>query len=560
MSFLRRLIADLFRRNRVESEMAQELQFHMESRAADLERRGLSPAVARREARLEFGGLEDHKEGCREALGFRILDELGGDIAYAFRTLRKNTGFTLVAVLSLALGIGVNLACFASLYSMAIHPFPYPELPRIMTLSETRVNSPADRDPVAPANYLDWKQRSRSFEYLGAYRDWDVNLTGVDRPDHIQAALASTEFFSVLGIQPMLGRTFTAAECAPGHDAVVVVSQGFWRTRMSAAPDAVGKTVSLGGRKYTVIGVMPDDLNLPLSSELWAPLSLTPDQKKERSLQQLSVIGKLAPGVSEPQAAAAMNAIARQLEQQYPRTNEQRRVSVISLLDLMKTESDRFLLVLMCAALFVLLLACTNVGGLQVARSMSRQKEIGLRTALGASRFRIFRQLFIESLVIGFAGGALGLALAAWDLNIMRSNIPAMIYGIVAGLRDMRINGQVAAYGILLSIVAGVLCCLPAIFQVMRSGTAAALNDVLKEGGRTSSASPARSRLRTTLVVAEVALAFILLVGAGLMVGALQKLMTVNLGYDPNNVLAGNVSLSGSEYQKSSRIRAFYTA
>src|SRR5581483_3494853 len=233
MTFLRKLLADLFRRTHVESEMAQELRFHMESRAADLERRGMTAAAAQREARLEFGGVEDHKERCREALGFRVFDELGGDVAYAFRTLRKNAGFTAVAVLSLALGIGVNLACFASLYSMVLHPFPYPDLGRIMTLSETRVNSPADRDPVAPANYLDWKQRSRSFEYLGTYRDWGVNLTGVDHPDHIQAALASSEFFSVLGIQPMLGRTFTAAECEPGHDAVAVVSRGFWQTRLA---------------------------------------------------------------------------------------------------------------------------------------------------------------------------------------------------------------------------------------------------------------------------------------------------------------------------------------
>ncbi len=558
MNFFRKLLADLFRRTRVESEMAQELTFHMENRAADLERRGLSPADAKRQARLDFGGLEDHKERCREALGFRVFDELGGDIAYAFRTLRNNAGFASVAVLSLALGIGVNLACFAALYSMVLHPFPYPDLGRIMTLSETRVNSPADRDPVAPANYLDWKQRSRAFESLGAYRDWDVNLTGVDRPDHIQAALASSEFFSVLGMQPILGRTFTAAECEPGHDGVVVVSRGFWRTRLGAAPDAIGKTVSLGGRKYAVIGVMPDEFNLPLSSELWAPLALTPEEKRERSLQQLLVIGKLSPGVSEARAAAGMNAIARELEHLYPRSNEQRRVSITSLRDFMKTESDHFLTVLMCAALFVLLLACVNVGGLQVARSMSRQKEIGLRTALGASRFRIFRQLLTESLVIGFAGGALGLALAAWDLSIIRSNIPVMVYGIVAGLKDMRINPQVAACGILLSIAAGILCCLPAIFQVMRSGTAAALNDVLKEGGRVSGASPARSRLRTTLVVVEVALAFILLVGAGLMVGALQKAMTLNLGYDAKNVLAANISLSGSEYEDPARVRAFY--
>jgi putative ABC transport system permease protein len=558
MNSLRMLFMGLFRRARVESEMEQELRFHMESRAADLEWRGLSPADAKRRARLEFGGVEGHKERCREACGFRLFDELRADVRYAFRTLRHNTGFASIVVLSLALGIGVNLACFASLYAMVLHPFPYPNLSGIMTVSETRAHSPSERDPVAPANYLDWKQSTRSFEHLAAYRDWDVNLTGVDHPDHIHAALASSDFFHVLGLPPVLGRTFTPDECEPGRDAVVVVSHGFWRTRLASAPDAIGKTVSLGSRKYKVIGVMPDEFNLPLESELWAPLAFTSEKKTERGLQELSVIGKLRPGVSPAQAGTDMEAVARRLEKQYPRTNEQRRALVTSLRDVMKNESDRFLAVLVCAALFVLLLACINVGSLQIARATARQKEIGLRRALGASHFRIFRQLLTESLVVGLAGGALGLALAAWYLNVMRSSIPLMVYRIVAGLKDMRMNGEIAAYGILLSIAASILCCVPVALQVVRSRTAADLNDVLKEGGRNSSASPSRSRFRITLVVAEVALAFVLLVGAGLMVGTLQRFMTLNLGYDVKNVLTAGISLSGNEYQKPARMRGFY--
>ncbi|MCU1293398.1 MAG: hypothetical protein JWP08_2248, partial [Bryobacterales bacterium] len=558
MNFLRMLFAGLFRRTRVESEMAQELEFHMESRAADLERLGLPANEAKRRARLEFGGVEGYKEGCREERGLRFFDELRADLQYAFRTLRKNTVFTIVAVLSLALGIGVNLSSFAALQSMVLHPFPFPDLSRIMIVSETRAKSPSERDAVTPANYLDWRQRSRSFEHLAAYREWDANLTGVNHPDHIQAALASPEFFQILGIQPVVGRTFTAAESEPGHDGVVVVSQGFWRTRMASAPDAIGHSVSLGGRKYKVIGVMPEEFNWPLASELWAPLALTPEERTERSHQQLLVIGQLRPGVSRTQASAEMDGIARQLESQYPRTNEERRVLVTSLRDVMKTESDHFLKVLLCAALFVLLLACTNVGSLQIARAMSRQKEIGLRSALGASYFRIFRQLLTESVVLGLAGGTLGLALAAGDLKLLRTNIPVMVYRIVAGLKDMRINGEVAAYGIVLSLGASVLCCLPAAFQVMRSDAATDLNEALKEGGRSSSASPTRSRLRTTLVVAEVALAFILLVGAGLMVNTLQRFSTVNLGYDSHNVLTAEITLSGVEYRKPAKVTEFY--
>lgn len=558
ISSIRILLAALFQRDRNEAEMAQELKFHMESRAADLERTGLSPQDAKRRARVEFGGVESYKELCREARGVSFFDELGADIRYAFRTLRKNAGFTATAVFSLALGIGVNLSCFAALSSMVLHPFSYPELSRIMTLAETRQSAPAERDSVAPANYLDWKQQSRSFQYLAAYRDWDVNLTRVDHPDHVHAALATSEFFQVLATPPVLGRTFVSAECEPGHDSVVIVSRGFWQTHLAAAPDVIGKTISLGGRKYTVIGVMPDEFNLPLASALWAPLAFNAEDRAERHLQQLTVIGKLRPDVQQTQAAIEMDGLARRLEKQYPGTNEARRVSVNSLRDVMKTESDHFLLVLMCAALFVLLLACTNVSSLQVARAMSRQKEIGLRTSLGASYFRIFRQLLTESLVTGLAAGALGLALAAWDLNIIRSNIPLMVYRIVAGIKDMRINGEVAAYGVGLSLFASVLCCIPAMFQVIRSGTGTDLNEVLKEGGRNSNGSPTRSRLRAVLVVTEVALAFILLVGAGLMVETLQRMVTLNLGYDPANVLTAEVTLSGKEYEKPARLTNFY--
>jgi putative ABC transport system permease protein len=488
----------------------------------------------------------------------QIFDDLRADLHYAFRTLRNHLGFSAIAVLSLALGIGVNLACFMSLYAVVLHPFSYADLDRIMTVSETPAKSPSERDPVAAADYLDWQQDNRSFESMGAYRLWDVNLTGVNHPDHIRGALATAEFFQILGMAPARGRTFTPAECEQGKDAVAVVSHAFWQTRMASRFAAIGEMVSLGGRKFTVIGVMPDEFNLPLAVELWVPLSLTPEQRKQRTAQPLMVLGKLRPGVSQIQAGMEMDAIGRRLEQRYPLTNEDRRVLVASLRDVMKTPGDRFVLVLAVGALFVLLLACTNVGSLQVARIMSREKEIGLRSALGASQFRILRQLFTESLVLGVAGGAVGLALAYWNLTFTRSSIPIMVYRYVAGLRDMKIDWQLITIALLLSLAASVLCCVPAIVQVVRQATAGDINEVLKEGGRSASSSPSRSRLRTTLVIAEVALAFVLLVGAALMVGTFQRLLTVNLGFDPTHVLTGEIALSGSEYHKAARIDQFY--
>ncbi len=304
---------------------------------------------------------------------------------------------------------------------------------------------------------------------------------------------------------------------------------------------------------------MPDEFNLPLAAELWAPLALTPAEASERGTQPLLVIGKLRRGVSSKQADAEIGAIARDLQQRYPRTNEERGALVTSFRESMKTNSDAFILVLAGAALFVLLLACTNVGSLQVARTMARQREFGLRGALGASVSRILRQLLTESLVLGLVAGGLGLALANWDLQFTRTTIPVMVYRFVPGLRAMRINGDAVILGIVLAIVVSVLCSIPAVLQVIRQQNWADSNEVLKEGGRSGS-SPSRSRIRSVLVIAEVALAFVLPTGAGLMVSTFRQMLSVNLGYDPNNVLMGEISLYGSEYSKPDRVASLYTS
>ena len=552
MSLFRTLLAGLFLRGRTEDEMEEELRFHIENRVADLESRGLSSADAKRRARLEFGSIDSYKERIREERGFRIFDELRMDIRFTVRTLRNDTRFVAIAALSLALGIGVNLFCFASLYSIVLHPFPYPDLGRIMSIRQARTNVASEHDTTSPADFLRWQRNNHSFESLAAYLSWDVNLTGVDHPEHIQAARVSSEFFQVLGSLPASGRTFVSTDYEPGHDAVAVVSHDFWQNHLASSPDAVGELIALDGRKYRVIGVMPEQFNLPLESALWTPLALTVGEKTEHTLQSLSVIGKLRPGLSQAQANIDLNAIA------HLGTNEGQHASVISLREAMMTESNHFLLVLMCAALFVLLLACTNVGSLQVARALARQKEIGLRRALGASNLRIIRLLFIESLVVGLAGGALGIALAACGVKILRSSFPPMAYRIVAGMKDMRINGEVVACALFLSIAASVLCCLPIVFQILRSGRAGSLNTILREGERSSGASPARIRLRKALIITEVALAFVLLVSAGLMIGTLQRMVAVNLGYNPNNVLTAGITLSGGRYQKPQKIIRFY--
>jgi predicted permease len=547
----------VLRRSREESDMAEELRFHIQSRSEHLQCLGVPPAEASRRAQLEFGGTESYKELCREALGFRGLDELRSDFRYALRSVRKMPGFTLLVVLSLAVSIGVNLSCFASLYATVLHPFAYHDLDRILTVSDVRAKS-TERNPVAPANYLDWEQMSRSFQYLAAYREWDANLSRVAHPDHVQAALTTAELFPVLGIQPLLGRTFTVEECKAGRDAVVVVSQGFWKMRLRSSPDAIGKTLSLNGRLYTVVGVMPDEFSLPLGTEVWAPLVFSQREATDRVIQQLAVIGKLRPGVNKGQASAEMNEVARHLEQQYPTTNELHRVIVSTLAESITAENGHFLSVLMLAALFVLLLGSINVGSLQLARALSRRKEFGLRGALGANAWRIFRQLLTENILIGVAAGIVGLCLATWQLSAIRASIPPSIYQAVAGLKGMQIDWHVALYGVILSLIVGVLCCLPAAWEATRSSQSGGLNEMIKDGGRSSPSFSIRRGMRKLLVVGEVALAFVLLVAAGLMVTTFRKITTLDLGYDTRNLLTAKVALSGSAYRKPARVVSFY--
>jgi putative ABC transport system permease protein len=325
------------------------------------------------------------------------MNEILRDFRYALRGLIKSPAVTAVTVLALALGIGVNTSSFTAVNAIVLHPRPYPHLEQIMTLWETLPKLRAERDTVSPANFLDWKEQSRSFQQIAAYRRWDVSLTGVEDPERIQGYLVSPGFFTLLGMEPILGRTFSDDEAEPAHDSIVVVSQGFWQRRLASAPDAVGRRISLGGRRYMIVGVMPFDFDLPLATDLWAPLALTSEEKNQRAARNLVVLARLKREIPVAQARAEMETIARRLQRQYPQSNEARGVLVVPLRELTNSVAGRFVLILMACAAFVLLLACCNVANLQLARAAARQKEIALRTALGASRFRIARHLLVES-------------------------------------------------------------------------------------------------------------------------------------------------------------------
>ncbi len=480
------------------------------------------------------------------------------DLRYGVRVLSKAPATAAVAVLALALGIGVNISCFISVNALVLHPLPFPHLDRIMTIWETVPKVQTERDAVAPANYLDWKQQSRSFEEIGAYEGWDTTLTGTRDPQRVQAARVSPGFFGVLGSRAALGRTFSKEESQPAHSGVVVVSEGFWRQRLAGSRQAIGSAISLGGRSYTVVGVMPDDFDFPLATQVWTPLAMGVEEQHQRSAHDLFLVALLKRNVTVDQARLEAEGIAKRLAQQYPRTNEARGMTVVPLRSLINSVTERFVTTLLGAAFFVLLLACANVGNLQLARAAGREKEIAVRAALGAGRWQIARQLIAESVLLSLAGGAVALLLASWNLDFTKASIPPAAFSYVVGLRTMHIDFTVLLFTFAVSIATGILCCAPALFQLLRRASRANLGVALREGGRTTGGLPARSHLQSILIVSEMALALVLLIGAGFMVKTFDRLLAGYYGYDPRNLLLLQVSLPPTKYSGDASVVGFY--
>ncbi len=480
------------------------------------------------------------------------------DLRYGLRVLVQSPVATAVAVLALALGIGVNISSFVAVNAMVLHPFSFPHLERIMTVWETVPKSTNDRDAFAPANYLDWKEQSRSFQEVAAYQGWAANLTGMKDPTRLQASLVSAEFFKALGMQPALGRTFTSDEAGSQRSRVVIVSDGFWREHLAGAPDPIGKSISLNGQNYTVLGVMPADFDYPLTNEVWAPLAMTTADEGKRTDHRLQLLALLKPDVSLGQAREEAKEIAVRLEQQYPVTNQARSISIVPIGQLTNAVADRFILLLLGSATFVLLLACANVANLQLARAAVREKEIAVRAALGASRFQIAWQLIIESLLTATGGGIAALLLASWNLDFTKARIPAEAFAFVAGLRTMHIDATTVAYTFVISLVTGILASIPAILQLLRQRSCNDLTEALQQGGRNPGASGGRNRLQSALIVYEVSMALVLLIGASLMVQGFNSLLTGSYGYDPKNVLRLQVSLPAGKYDNDPQVVSFY--
>jgi putative ABC transport system permease protein len=475
------------------------------------------------------------------------------DVRFGLRMLLKHRIATMVCVVALALGIGANAAIFSLAEAFLIHPVPFENSDRFVALVDTRISSqdggagfgPQDLTPVAPATYLDWKQEAHSFDDLAAYVWDEVNLTGDREAQKVQDFQVTANFFPMIGVQPLLGRTFLPEEEEPGRNQEIILSYGLWEQRYASDPNILKRVIKVDGKSFNVVGVMKKGFDFPMPAEAWIPLALTTKERLGRDNRRLWVLGRLKPGVSFSAAAAEMRSISEREAQIYPDTNKAWRLRPQPLRQFITgTLTRQYTVLLMVAVGFVLLIACADVANVQFARITGRTSELAVRTALGGSRWRIVRQLLIESILLSLGGAALGLFLAQWDIQMILAHMPPDVARFVAGWKTIRLDANAFLFALTIAVLSGVISGIaPSLL-----GSRANIAETLKEGGRGSSVSRTRHRLRGALVVAEVALALVLLVGAGLMVKGFKGLLSVNESYAPQTLLTLNFSLPEVQY------------
>ncbi len=541
---------NLIHKDRVDQDFCEEIQAYLDMSTEAKLRQGLSPQEARRNALLELGGVEQVEERVREIRMGQFIETIWRDVRLGMRTLVHSPIFTTVTVLSLALGIGANTAIFSVVNGLLLRPLSYPESERLVDVWHTppQQSFPGlNRFSVSPANYLDWKAQSNSFEQIAVYGYAGLSLSTSNDPLPLIGATVSSDFFSVLRTNAMLGRTFTPDEERTGSDQVVVISHELWQRAFGANPNIVGQTVTLNSRSFNVVGIMPAGFEFPQEAKFWIPVAWDDKERQVRSIHDYLVIGRLKPNVSVQQAQAEMTTISSRLEQQYPEENKGWGAVVIPIRDDLVGDMRTPLLVLFCAVSFVLLIACANVANLMLARGANRQKEMAVRIALGAGRARLVRQLLTESVLLAVTGGLLGLLLAVFGskLLVQLGNLPN------AG--DIGIDTWTLVFTLLVSFAAGIIIGIMPALQFTRTS----VSETLKQGSGRTGGSSLKQYTRKALVISEVALSLVLLIGAGLMIRSFWKLQNVDPGFDTRNALTMSLVLTMSRYPEPQQRIAF---
>jgi predicted permease len=536
---------------RAEENLEKELQFDLEMAVQDRIARGEPPEKARQSALLEFGNVTLVKEVTRDVWGSQWLAAFVHDARYGLRMMTKNSVFTAIIVLTLALGIGANTAIFSVVNGVLLRPLPYRDPSRLVILSEG-TKQQLDMSVSFP-NFHDWKVQSRSFEQLAAFRPAVFNLTGHGRAERIQGHEVSSDFMATLGVRPIRGRYFRPEEDQAGAPPVVILSYGLWQ-RLGGDEQLVGQTLTLSGKRCTVVGILPPDFRFYYGQpEVLFPLgqAMDRDQATQRdNHSSLYVVGRLRPEVPLEQARGEMNAIARRLELAYPETNSGHHITVTTFHQDLFGDIQPVLLVLLAGAVFVLLIACANVANLLLARATSREKEISLRQALGASPGRIFRQLLTEFMLLGMLGGGCGILIASWGVDSLLALVPRG----VPRLNEIRLDAVVFGFALVISLMTSLFFGLAPAWEALRGRFGSRLSETSRGLGE----SRRKRHLRSALVGTEVALAVLLMIGAGLSARSFLRLLTVRPGFDPKNVLTLQILLEDKKYNDPAQAESFF--
>ena len=550
-SRLRSWLRATLRRSRMESEMDAELRFHLEAYAEDLVRGGVALQEAQRRARIEFGGIERVKEEGREARGADLIESVMQDIRYGLRMLQKNPGFSAVAVLTLALGIGANTAMFSVINAVLLRPLPYPDSNRLMFVFLGDATRGPERSSYGTADYLAARDSQKSFSHFAGISLGENSLTytGGSEPQKVRGTPATSDFFAALGVEPLLGRTFDPASDRLGKPREVVLSYRYWQTQFGADPGVVGRTMLLDGDPYTVVGVMPAGFHFGSrdSDDIWPVLQLEP--RNVRHPYWIGPLGRLKPGVTAAQAEADLSRIAEREQQIFP-NSPYNNARLVSMKPFLVGDARLALLTLQGAVLLVMLIAIVNVANLQVARASVRERELAIRAALGARRGRILRQLLTESTTLAMIGGITGLLFAQWGLHALLNLDP----GALPRMSEVRLDGRVLAVTAGLSLLSGILFGLAPVLR----GHGARLGENLKGSSTGSSQQSRRHRLLGVLVIAEFSIALVLLAGAGLLVRSFDRLSSATPGFSPQHLLTMQLSLPSVRYPKEQQVAEFY--